>query len=164
MVIGVLYGAAAGFLGGRIDEVMMRIVDVLYSLPFIFFVIMLVVFFGRNFVLMFLAVGAVLWLDMARIVRGQTLSIKRQEYVAGGRGAGRRPARHPAAPRHSQSARPGGHLHDAAGAAGDHPGSFLSFLGLGVQEPMTSWGVLISQGAKNIPARQLAADLSRPSS
>ena len=68
----------------------MRIVDVLYSLPFIFFVIMLVVFFGRNFVLMFLAVGAVLWLDMARIVRGQALSIRRQEYVAGGRGAGRR--------------------------------------------------------------------------
>ena len=71
----------------------MRIVDILYSLPFIFFVIMLVVFFGRNFVLMFLAVGAVVWLDMARIVRGQTLSIKRQEFVAGRRGAGRRPDR-----------------------------------------------------------------------
>ena len=89
VVIGVLYGATAGFIGGKTDEVMMRIVDVLYSLPFIFFVIMLVVFFGRNFVLMFLAVGAVLWLDMARIVRGQALSIRRQEYVAGGRGAGR---------------------------------------------------------------------------
>ncbi|MCB1381150.1 MAG: ABC transporter permease, partial [Alphaproteobacteria bacterium] len=70
VVIGVLYGATAGFIGGRTDEIMMRIVDILYSLPFIFFVIMLVVFFGRNFVLMFLAVGAVLWLDMARIVRG----------------------------------------------------------------------------------------------
>ncbi|TIT59121.1 MAG: ABC transporter permease, partial [Mesorhizobium sp.] len=81
VVIGVIYGAAAGFSGGKVDEVMMRIVDVLYSLPFIFFVIMLVVFFGRNFVLMFLAVGAVLWLDMARIVRGQALSIRRQEYV-----------------------------------------------------------------------------------
>ena len=122
VVIGVLYGAAAGFPGGKIDEVMMRIVDVLYSLPFIFFVIMLVVFFGRNFVLMFLAVGAVLWLDMARIVRGQALSIRRQEYVAGGGSHGRRPARHPAAPRHPQPARPGGHLHDAAGAAGHHPG------------------------------------------
>ena len=76
-----LYGATAGFIGGKTDEIMMRIVDILYSLPFIFFVIMLVVFFGRNFVLMFLAVGAVLWLDMARIVRGQALSIKRQEYV-----------------------------------------------------------------------------------
>jgi oligopeptide transport system permease protein len=81
VVIGVIYGATAGFMGGKTDEVMMRIVDVLYSLPFIFFVIMLVVFFGRNFILMFLAVGAVLWLDMARIVRGQALSIRRQEYV-----------------------------------------------------------------------------------
>ena len=80
-LIGVVYGAIAGFVGGRIDEIMMRIVDILYALPFIFFVIMLVVFFGRNFVLMFLAIGAVQWLDMARIVRGQTLSIKRQEYV-----------------------------------------------------------------------------------
>src|SRR5262245_15998084 len=81
VVIGVLYGATSGFLGGKTDEIMMRIVDILYSLPFIFFVIMLVVFFGRNFILMFLAVGAVLWLDMARIVRGQALSIRRQEYV-----------------------------------------------------------------------------------
>ena len=81
IIIGVVYGATSGYLGGRVDLVMMRIVDVLYSLPFIFFVIMLVVFFGRNFVLVFLAVGAVEWLDMARIVRGQTLSIKRQEYV-----------------------------------------------------------------------------------
>src|SRR5262245_56011120 len=81
VVIGVIYGATAGFAGGKTDEVMMRIVDILYSLPFIFFVIMLVVFFGRNFILMFLAVGAVLWLDMARIVRGQALSIRRQEYV-----------------------------------------------------------------------------------
>ncbi len=89
VAIGVVYGATAGFAGGRTDEVMMRIVDVLYSLPFIFFVIMLVVFFGRNFVLMFLAVGAVLWLDMARIVRGQALSIRRQEYVQAARGAGR---------------------------------------------------------------------------
>ena len=81
LIIGVLYGATSGFIGGRTDAIMMRIVDILYSLPFIFLVIMLVVFFGRNFVFMFIAVGAVLWLDMARIVRGQTLSIKRQEYV-----------------------------------------------------------------------------------
>ena len=84
---------------------MMRIVDVLYSLPFIFFVIMLVVFFGRNFVLMFLAVGAVLWLDMARIVRGQTLSIKRQEYVQAAEALGVDAARHPAAPHRPQPAR-----------------------------------------------------------
>jgi oligopeptide transport system permease protein len=81
LVIGVLYGATAGFLGGRVDDVMMRVVDVLYSLPFIFFVILLVVFFGRDIVLMFLAVGAVEWLDMARIVRGQTLSLRRREFV-----------------------------------------------------------------------------------
>ena len=82
LAIGVLYGATAGFLGGRIDAVMMRFVDILYSLPFIFFVILLVVFFGRNFVLKCSSrVGAIEWLDMARIVRGQTLSLKRQEFV-----------------------------------------------------------------------------------
>ena len=150
VVIGVLYGAAAGFSGGKIDEVMMRIVDVLYSLPFIFFVIMLVVFFGRNFVLMFLAVGAVLWLDMARIVRGQALSIRRQEYVqaAEAMGVGQRGIllRHV--------------IPNLLGPVVIYMTllvpqviileSFLSFLGLGVQEPMTSWGVLISAGAKNI--------------
>ncbi|MBZ9733336.1 ABC transporter permease subunit [Mesorhizobium sp. CA18] len=149
-VIGVIYGATAGFSGGKVDEVMMRIVDVLYSLPFIFFVIMLVVFFGRNFVLMFLAVGAVLWLDMARIVRGQALSIRRQEYVqaAEAMGVGQRGIllRHV--------------IPNLLGPVVIYMTllvpqviileSFLSFLGLGVQEPMTSWGVLISVGAKNI--------------
>ncbi|MEY3081177.1 MAG: hypothetical protein RJA94_1162 [Pseudomonadota bacterium] len=150
--IGVLYGAIAGFAGGRTDEIMMRIVDILYSLPFIFFVIMLVVFFGRNFVLMFLAVGAVLWLDMARIVRGQALSLKRQEYVQAAEALG---------------VSPGGILlrHVVPNLLGPVViymtllvpqviilESFLSFLGLGVQEPMSSWGVLISQGAKNIPS------------
>ena len=81
VLIGVVYGGISGLAGGRIDEIMMRIVDILYALPFVFFVIMLVVFFGRHFMLMFLGIAAVLWLDMARIVRGQTLSIKRQEYV-----------------------------------------------------------------------------------
>ena len=150
VVIGVLYGAAAGYLGGKTDEIMMRIVDVLYSLPFIFFVIMLVVFFGRNFVLMFLAVGAVLWLDMARNVRGQALSIRRQEYVqaAEAMGVGQRGIllRHV--------------IPNLLGPVVIYMTllipqviileSFLSFLGLGVQEPMTSWGVLISAGAKNI--------------
>ena len=150
ILIGVLYGATSGYLGGRVDLVMMRVVDILYSLPFIFFVIMLVVFFGRNFVLMFIAVGAVEWLDMARIVRGQTLSIKRQEYVqaaealgVGTRGILRR--------------------HVIPNTLGPVVvfmtllvpkvillESFLSFLGLGVQEPNTSLGVLISEGAKNI--------------
>jgi oligopeptide transport system permease protein len=150
IVIGVLYGALAGYLGGRVDLVMMRFVDILYSLPFIFFVIMLVVFFGRNFVLMFIAVGAVEWLDMARIVRGQTLSIKRQEYVQAAEALG---------------VTTGGIIrrHVIPNTLGPVIvyvtllvpkvillESFLSFLGLGVQEPMTSWGVLISDGAKNI--------------
>ncbi|KQZ16432.1 peptide ABC transporter permease [Mesorhizobium sp. Root552] len=150
VTIGVVYGATAGFVGGKTDEVMMRIVDVLYSLPFIFFVIMLVVFFGRNFVLMFLAVGAVLWLDMARIVRGQALSIRRQEYVQAAEALGVRTRgilmRHV--------------IPNLLGPVVIYMTllvpqviileSFLSFLGLGVQEPMTSWGVLISVGAKNI--------------
>ena len=150
LFIGVTYGAVSGYLGGRVDTMMMRVVDILYSLPFIFFVILLVVFFGRNFVLMFIAVGAIEWLDMARIVRGQTLSIKRQEYVqaaealgVGSRGILRR--------------------HVVPNTLGPVViymtlmvpkvillESFLSFLGLGVQEPMTSWGVLISEGARNI--------------
>ena len=130
---------------------MMRIVDVLYSLPFIFFVILLVVFFGRNFILMFLAVGAVEWLDMARIVRGQTLSLQ-----AAGIRAGRRGAR--ASRRRGILAR-----HIVPNLLGPVVvymtlliprvillESFLSFLGLGVQEPMTSWGVLIAEGARNI--------------
>jgi oligopeptide transport system permease protein len=150
VAIGVLYGATAGFMGGRTDEIMMRIVDILYSLPFIFFVIMLVVFFGRNFVLMFLAVGAVLWLDMARIVRGQALSIRRQEYVQAAEALG-------------VSSRGILLRHVIPNLLGPVViymtllvpqviilESFLSFLGLGVQEPMTSWGVLISVGAKNI--------------
>jgi oligopeptide transport system permease protein len=152
LVIGVLYGATAGYLGGRIDMMMMRIVDVLYSLPFIFFVILLVVFFGRNFILMFLAVGAIEWLDMARIVRGQTLSIKRQDYVLAAEALG---------------VSTGGILkrHVIPNTLGPVVvyvtllvpkvillESFLSFLGLGVQEPMTSWGVLISDGARAIQA------------
>jgi oligopeptide transport system permease protein len=123
---------------------------VLYSLPFIFFVILLVVFFGRNFILMFVAVGAIEWLDMARIVRGQTLSIRRQEYVAAAEALG---------------VGTGGILlrHIIPNLMGPVIvfmallvpkvillESFLSFLGLGVQEPMTSWGVLIAEGARNI--------------
>ncbi|HKQ94865.1 MAG TPA: ABC transporter permease subunit [Aestuariivirgaceae bacterium] len=148
--IGVVYGATSGFVGGRTDEIMMRVVDILYSLPFIFFVIMLVVFFGRNFVLMFLAVGAVLWLDMARIVRGQTLSIKRREYVQAAEALGV-----------SQAGILRRHVvPNTLGPVVVYMTllvpqviileSFLSFLGLGVQEPMSSWGVLIAQGAKNI--------------
>src|SRR3712207_6149704 len=88
LAIGVVYGAVAGFLGGKVDEVMMRIVDVLYSLPFMFFVIILMVVFGRNIILLFVALGAVEWLTMARIVRGQTLSVKRKEFIEAAHAAG----------------------------------------------------------------------------
>jgi oligopeptide transport system permease protein len=148
--IGVLYGATSGYLGGRTDQMMMRVVDILYSLPFIFFVIMLVVFFGRNFILMFIAVGAVEWLDMARIVRGQTLTIKRQEYVQAAEAMG--VADGGIVRRHI--------IPNTLGPVVVYMTllvpkvilleSFLSFLGLGIQEPMTSWGVLISEGARNL--------------
>jgi oligopeptide transport system permease protein len=147
LLIGVLYGAVAGYLGGRIDALMMRIVDVLYSLPFIFFVIILMVIFDRNFVLLFVAIGAVEWLTMARIVRGQTLSLKQKEFIEAARAAGVSPLgiilRHV--------------VPNVVGPVMVYvtltvPGvilteSFLSFLGLGIQEPLTSWGVLISDGA-----------------
>ncbi|MFO1035101.1 MAG: ABC transporter permease subunit [Hyphomicrobiales bacterium] len=150
MVIGVIYGAVSGFAGGKTDEVMMRIVDILYSLPFTFFVIMLVVFFGRNFLLMFVAIGAVLWLDMARIVRGQTLSLKRQEFVLAAEALG--------VPAFGILLR-----HIIPNMLGPVIifvtllvpqviilESFLSYLGLGIQEPMSSWGVEISEGARNL--------------
>jgi oligopeptide transport system permease protein len=147
LVIGVLYGAIAGYAGGRLDGLMMRIVDVLYSLPFIFFVIILMVMFDRNFILLFVAIGAVEWLTMARIVRGQTLSIKQVEFIEAARAGGVSPVgivlRHV--------------VPNVAGPVMVYvtltvPGvilteSFLSFLGLGIQEPLTSWGVLISDGA-----------------
>ncbi|EAB6718217.1 ABC transporter permease subunit, partial [Salmonella enterica subsp. enterica] len=150
VTIGVLYGATSGYIGGKTDEVMMRVVDILYSLPFIFFVIMLVVFFGRNFILMFIAVGAVLWLDMARIVRGQALSLRRQEFVQAAEALG--VSQWGILKRHV--------IPNLLGPVVIYMTllvpqvilleSFLSFLGLGVQEPMTSWGVLISIGAANM--------------
>lgn len=147
LLIGVAYGATAGYLGGRIDGLMMRLVDILYSLPFIFFVIILMVVFDRNLILLFVAIGAVEWLTMARIVRGQTISLKQKEFVEAARAAG---------------VSSGGIIfrHLIPNAVGPVvvyvtltvPGvilteSFLSFLGLGVQEPLTSWGTLISDGA-----------------
>jgi len=147
LLIGVVYGAASGFLGGKTDEVMMRIVDILYSLPFMFFVIILMVVFGRNIILLFVALGAVQWLTMARIVRGQTLSVKRKEFIEAAHAAGvsnwRIVLRHI--------------IPNVLGPVIVYvtltvpevimTESFLSFLGLGVQEPYTSWGVLISEGA-----------------
>lgn len=150
LVIGVAWGATSGYLGGRVDNVMMRIVDILYSLPFIFFVILLLVFFGRSLVIIFIAIGATEWLDMARIVRGQTLSLKRREFVQAAEALG--------ATRRGVLLR-----HIVPNALGPVIvfvtllvpkaillESLLSFLGLGVQDPMTSLGLLISEGAQNM--------------
>ena len=150
LLIGVTYGATAGFIGGRVDNVMMRIVDILYSLPFMFFVILLMVFFGRNIFLIFVALGAVEWLTMARIVRGQTLSVKKKECIEGAHAIG--VSNWKIIYRHI--------IPNVLGPVIVYmtltipqvilTESFLSFLGLGVQEPLTSWGVLISEGAKQM--------------
>jgi oligopeptide transport system permease protein len=150
LTIGVAYGAVAGYAGGRADALMMRIVEIVYALPFIFFVIVLVMVFGRHFVLIFVTIGAVEWLDMARIVRGQTLSIKQRDFVAAAEALG---ASAPAILwRHV--------IPNASGPIAAYLAvlvprvilleSFVSFLGLGVQEPLTSWGVLVADGARNI--------------
>ena len=150
LLIGVAYGAVAGFVGGRIDAVMMRLVDVLYALPFIFFVILLVVFFGRHFALVFAAIGAIEWLDMARIVRGQTLSLKRQEFVEAAQALGATTPRvllHHIIP---NLATPVIVYLTLLVPKIILVESFLSFLGLGIQEPLTSWGMLIAEGTRNI--------------
>jgi oligopeptide transport system permease protein len=150
VVIGVTWGAVAGYLGGRVDMVMMRIVDVLYSLPFLFFVILLMVYFGRHIVLIFAAIGAVEWLTMARIVRGQTLSLKRREFIEAARASGTPTA---AIIRRHIVPNTLGPVAVYVTLTIPHVmlvESFISFLGLGVQEPMTSWGVLISEGAQQI--------------
>ncbi|WP_310541385.1 ABC transporter permease subunit [Phenylobacterium sp.] len=150
LVIGVAWGAVAGFVGGVVDEVMMRIVDVLYSLPFIFFVILLMVTFGSNIILIFIAIGAVEWLTMSRIVRGQTLSLKHKEFVEAARAAGL-----------TQGAIITKHIvPNLLGPVVVYvtltipavilAESFLSFLGLGVQPPMASLGTLIAGGAQDM--------------
>jgi oligopeptide transport system permease protein len=148
LVIGVTWGAIAGFAGGRVDQFMMRLVDVLYAVPFIFFVILVTVVFGRSIFLIFLAIGAVEWMTMARIVRGQTLALKQKEFVEAARAAGVKPmgiiVRHI--------------LPNLLGPVAVYvtltmpvvilQESFLSFIGLGVNEPLTSLGQLISAGQK----------------
>ncbi|TPW30257.1 ABC transporter permease [Pararhizobium mangrovi] len=150
LVLGVGYGAVSGYLGGRVDDVMMRIIDILYSLPFIFFVILLVVFFGRNFVLIFIAIGCTEWLDMARIVRGQTLTLKRQEFVQAAEALG--VGDMGVLKRHiiPNTLGPVMVFVTLLVPKAILLESLLSFLGLGVQEPMTSLGVLISEGAANM--------------
>lgn len=150
MIIGVTYGAVSGFVGGKTDNIMMRIVDIMYSLPFMFLVILMMVVFGRSIYLIFIAIGAVEWLSMARIVRGQTLSLKRKEFIDAARALGVRKKN--IVRRHI--------IPNTIGTVIIYVTltvprvilieSFLSFLGLGVQEPMTSWGVLISEGAANM--------------
>ena len=148
--IGVLYGTIAGFFGGKLDVFMMRIVEILYAMPYLIFVIILMVVFGRNIYFLFIAIGAVEWLTMARIVRGQTISLKEKEFIETSKALG-------------QSNTLIIVKHIIPNLAGPIivyitlmvPSviileSFLSFLGLGVQEPLTSWGVLISEGSREM--------------
>tara|TARA_B100000795_G_scaffold200482_1_gene154273 strand:+ start:14162 stop:15019 length:858 start_codon:yes stop_codon:yes gene_type:complete len=150
LVIGVSWGIVAGYLGGRVDSVMMRIVDVLYGLPFIIFIILLMVIFGRNLWLLFGAIGAVEWLTMARIVRGQVIGLKNQEFVLAAQAMGV-----------SNMSMFRKHLFPnilgpiAVYATLTIPQvmlleSFLSFLGLGIQPPMSSWGTLIKDGVESM--------------
>jgi oligopeptide transport system permease protein len=147
VVIGVLYGAVSGYLGGRIDAAMMRFVDIMYALPYILFVILLMVVFGRNVYLLFAAIGAIEWLTMARIVRGQTLSLKHSEFVEAARASGVRPFT--IILRHIIPNLLGPVVIYAALTIPEIVAaeSFLSYLGFGVQEPLTSLGTLISEGA-----------------
>lgn len=147
LTIGLLYGALAGYIGGKLDMLMMRIVDIIYTLPFAIFVILLMVIFKRSLVLLFVAIGAVEWLTMARIVRGQVMSLRKQEFIEAAIALGLRKRR--IILRHiipnvlgpvivyATLTVPGVMLLEA----------FLSFLGLGVQPPMSSWGSLIKEGA-----------------
>src|SRR5437867_10362298 len=147
LTIGLLYGAVSGYFGGKLDIVMMRAVDIIYTLPFAIFVILLMVFVGRSLVLIFVAIGAVEWLTMARIVRAQVMSLKKQEFIEAAIALGLR--KHSIILRHI--------LPNVLGpvivyATLTIPGvmlleAFLSFLGLGVQPPMSSWGSLIKEGA-----------------
>ena len=150
LTIGVVYGAVAGYLGGKADAVMMRLVDIIYALPFTIFVILLMVFFGRNIVLLFVAIGAVEWLTMARIVRSQIMTLKKMEFIEAARALGYGHSR--IIFRHL--------LPNALGpiivyATLTIPAvmlleAFLSVLGLGVQPPMSSWGTLIKDGAEKM--------------
>lgn len=147
LVIGVTVGAVAGFVGGRVDQALMRFVDLMYTVPLTFFVIILMVFFGRNFILVFLAIGCIEWLTMARIVRGQTLTLKNKEFIEAARASGG--STWSIIRRHI--------MPNVLGVVIVYVTltipqvilleSFLSFLGLGIQEPMTSWGMLINEGA-----------------
>ena len=148
--VGILYGAVSGFAGGAVDAAMMRVVDILYALPFVFFVIVLVVFFRASLALILVAIGAVEWLDMARIVRAQTLALRRRDFVRAAEALGLSSA---AILRRHIVPNTLGPVTVAATLLVPRVillESFLSFLGLGVQEPATSWGVLIAEGARSL--------------
>lgn len=150
LAIGVLYGTVAGYAGGKVDAAMMRLVDILYALPFMIFIILLMVIFGRNILLLFLAIGAVEWLTMARIVRGQVLTLRHQEFIEAAISIGL--SRWTIIRKHlipntlgpvivyTTLTIPSVMLLEA----------FLSFLGLGIQPPESSWGVLISEGVETM--------------
>lgn len=150
VIVGTLYGAMAGYIGGRVDSVMMRLLEILNSFPFMFFVILLVTFFGQNILLIFVAIGMVSWLDMARIVRGQTLSLKRKEFIEAALVCG--VSSRNIVLRHI--------VPNVLGVVVVYASllvpsmilfeSFLSFLGLGTQEPLSSWGALLSDGANSM--------------
>ncbi len=150
LIIGVLWGAVAGFVGGRIDAVMMRIVDIMYALPFMIFIVLLMVVFGRNILLLFLAIGAVEWLTMARIVRGQVMALRKQEFVEAAHSLGLSQwtiIRRHIIPNtlgpvivYTTLTIPSVMLLEA----------FLSFLGLGIQPPQSSWGLLINYGVETM--------------
>ena len=150
LTIGVAYGAIAGYVGGKTDALMMRLVDIIYALPFTIFVILLMVFFGRNIILLFVAIGAVEWLTMARIVRSQIMALKKMEFIEAARSLGlsnRRIIFRHMLPNilgpiivYTTLTIPAVMLLEA----------FLSFLGLGVQPPMSSWGTLIKDGAEKM--------------
>tara|TARA_B100000579_G_scaffold151758_1_gene123317 strand:- start:888 stop:1745 length:858 start_codon:yes stop_codon:yes gene_type:complete len=147
LVIGVIWGTIAGSTGGKTDAIMMRIVDTLYGIPFIILIILLMVIFGRNLILLFLAIGAVEWLTMARIVRSQVLNLSKQEFILSAQAMGVRKIN--IIFRHL--------IPNAMGPVIVYATltvpqimlleSFLSFLGLGVQPPLSSWGLLIRDGA-----------------
>jgi len=150
VVVGTLYGAIAGYFGGRIDSIMMRLVDILLSIPYMFVLILLLVVFGRSIVMLFVGIGLISWLDMSRIVRGQTLSLKEKEFVEAARAGGA--SNFTIILRHIVPNLLGIVVVYATLLVPQMilTESFISFLGLGVQEPLTSWGALISQGAGTI--------------
>lgn len=150
VIIGTVYGAMSGYLGGKADMIMMRCLEILNAFPFMFFVILLVTFFGRNLILIFVAIGMVSWLDVARIVRGQTLGLKQKEFIEAAHVCGvstRNIILRHIVPNvlgvvvvYASLLVPGMIMFE----------SFLSFLGLGVQEPMTSWGAMLQDGANTM--------------